>query len=59
MVISGILEMLVDVRDGKLCLLPALPDKWKNGSLNGVRIKGGKILDIYWKDGQLADVKER
>ena len=57
--VSGILEMLVDVRDGQLCLLPALPDKWKKGSLTGVRVKGGKVLDITWEDGKLKNVKER
>jgi tetratricopeptide (TPR) repeat protein len=57
--VSGVLEMLVDVRNGQLCLLPALPDKWKKGSLTGVRIKGGKILDIAWEDGKLVYVKER
>ena len=56
---SGILEMLVDVRNGELKLLPALPDKWKNGSLKGVRIRGGKILDIEWADGKLVSCIER
>ena len=57
--VSGVLEMLVDVRDGQLCILPALPDKWKKGSLCGVRVKGGKVLDIVWEDGKLMSVKER
>ena len=57
--VSGVLEMLVDVRGDKLCLLPSLPDKWKRGSLKGVRIKGGKVLDIAWEDGKLVYVKER
>lgn len=57
--VSGVLEMLVDVRDGELCLLPALPDKWKKGSLTGVRVKGGKTLDIVWEDGKLVSVAER
>lgn len=56
--VSGVLEMLVDVRDGELCLLPALPDKWKKGSLTGVRMKGGKVLDIAWEDGKLVSVVE-
>ena len=57
--VSGVLEMLVDVRDGELCLLPALPDKWKKGSLTGVRVKGGKVLDIVWEDGNLVSVVKR
>ncbi len=57
--VSGILEMLVDTRNGALRLLPALPRKWHSGSLRGVRVKGGKILDIVWKDGVLTSVTER
>ena len=56
--VSGILEMLVDVRGGELCLLPALPEKWQKGSLTGVRVKGGKVLDIVWEDGKLVSVTE-
>ena len=57
--VSGVLEMLVDVRAGELRLLPALPDKWKKGSLTGVRVKGSKVLDIAWEDGKLVSVVER
>lgn len=52
-VVSGIIEMLVRCADGDISLLPALPDKWKDGKLSGVRVKGGKVLDIEWKDGKV------
>jgi len=55
-VVSGIIEMLVRCEDGEVKLLPALPDKWKNGKLSGVRIKGNKIADIVWKNGKLVSV---
>lgn len=57
--VSGILEMLVDSYDGKTVFLPALPDKWKEGSLSGIRVKGNKVYDIKWSDGKLLSVNER
>ena len=58
-VVSGILEMLADCRDGELKLLPALPDKWKDGKITGLRIKGGKSIDMEWKDGKVTMYVER
>ena len=34
-------------------LLPGLSSAWKNGRLEGVRVKGNLTLNIEWKDGNL------
>ncbi len=47
--LSGICEMLVTTGDdGTVIPLPALPDNWKKGSVRGLRVRGGRTVDIEW-----------
>lgn len=50
---AGIANMLVQDRGGEVSLLPALPAEWSEGYVKGLAIKGGKAVDIEWKDGKL------
>ena len=52
---SGITEMLMQSAEDAIHLLPALPDVWKEGSIGGIRAKGGfEIVEMKWKNAKLV-----
>jgi alpha-L-fucosidase 2 len=52
---SGMTEMILQSRNDRLYLLPALPSAWPSGHIKGLRARGAVGVDVRWAGGKLAE----
>lgn len=53
---AGIGEMIVQSHTKYIDLLPTLPQSFSDGSVRGIKARGGFELDLTWKAGKIVSV---
>ena len=55
--VQAVIESIISFTDNKVHLLRSLPDQWREGSLEGIKVPGGHKISLSWKDKKVTDLK--
>ncbi len=55
--VSAVTEALCGYFDGKVHILYALPENWKNGRISGVKLPGGHEISFSWENAGLTNLE--
>ena len=53
---AGIQEMLIQSHQDYIELLPALPEKWKDGFIHNFKVRNNIEIDMVWKDKEIVSL---
>ena len=56
-VAAGIAEMLIQSHEGKIELLPALPDEWSEGEVKGMCTRGAFVINMKWMQKKITSLE--
>ncbi|SHJ37700.1 alpha-L-fucosidase 2 [Arenibacter nanhaiticus] len=53
---AGVAELLMQSHEGFIRVLPALPENWGTGAINGLVARGNVEVDLEWQEGNLVKI---
>lgn len=53
---AGVIEMLMQSTPSSITLLPALPEQWSDGNVNGICARGGFMVSMKWSKGRVTEL---
>ena len=55
--VAALIESIISFTDNRVYLLRSLPEEWRDGNLQGIKIPGGHIISLWWKDCKATALK--